>query len=217
MEDDADIKQLVEAELRWDPEFDESEIAVTVRGGVVTLSGIARSYAEKFAAQNAAKRVKGVSGVANAITVRHAAGHATTDAEIAQDAVAQLQSEAPTFSDKVKVLVREGVVTLEGAVEWRYQREAAESAVRRLKDIHGINNLIVVHPTIEPTDIQRGIESAFQRNASLEAKQVWVETRGNEVILKGHVHSWLEREAAEDAAWAAPGVKQVKNEISVGF
>lgn len=217
MRTDSEIKQLVEAELRWRPEFDESDIAVAVQKAVVTLSGFARNFFEKYQAERAAKGVVGVAGVANDIQVRIGDGHRMTDPEIARDAVANLKAELPKLSDRLQVLVHQGHVTLEGVVEWYFQRQQAEQAVRQLKSINGVTNMIEVRPQVAPDDIKRKIEAAFQRSASVDAKHVSVEADGGQVTLKGHVHSWIEREAAEDAASAAPGVIKVKNEISVGI
>jgi osmotically-inducible protein OsmY len=215
MRSDSDIKRDVEAELQSDPSIDASDIAVAVKNGVVTLTGFVRSYAEKLEAEAAAKRVASVVGLANDLEVRLAAADQRADPEIARDAVTALKNYLPFSWHQIKVIVDKGWVTLEGQVEWNYQREEAERAVRRVKGVRGVINTIQLKPGVEPTEIKRKIEEAFRRSAEIDASRITVETNGGEVILKGTVRSWVERQEAERAAWKAPGVTRVVNHIAI--
>jgi osmotically-inducible protein OsmY len=215
MRSDDDIKRDVEEELRYDPDLDATDIAVSVKDGVVTLIGFVKSYSEKWQAEQAAKRVAGVAAVANDIEVRLPDSDARPDPEIARDVVAELRTWLPVSSKNIKATVKNGWVTLEGEVEWNYQREYAEQAVRRIKGVRGISNLISLKPRAQPEDIKRKIEEAFKRSAEIDANRITVEAHGSEIVLKGTVRSWAEREEAERAAWSAPGVTNVVNEIKV--
>jgi len=215
MRSDIDIKRDVEAELRWNPDIDATDIAVSVKDGTVTLSGFVRSYAQKFEAEQTAKRVNGVAAVANDIEVRLPVFNQRPDPEIARDAVAEIQNNLPYSSDHVRVVVRDGWVTLEGSVEWNYQRERAEQVVRRVRGVKGVTNLIELQPRVPPVEVKHKIEEAFRRSAELDANRITVETEGGLVTLRGTVRSWAERQEAERVAWATPGVVRVNNLITI--
>jgi osmotically-inducible protein OsmY len=215
MKSDDEIKKDVEAELRWNPDIDTTDIAVSVKDGVVTLTGFVPSYTQKFEAERAAKRVAGVLAVANDLEVRVPALDQRPDPDIARDAVNVLKAQLPYSSQNIKIVVHDGWITLEGEAEWNYQKEKAEEAVRSIKGVKGIINSIQVKPKATPVDIKKKIEEALKRSAELDAQRIQVETHDGEVILKGTVHSWFEREEAERAAWAAPGVKKVVDQITI--
>jgi osmotically-inducible protein OsmY len=215
MRSDSDIRRDVEDELRWDPDLDPTDIAVSVNSGVVTLAGFVHSYTQKYQAETAAKRVAGAIGVVNDLEVRLPGIDERPDPEIARDAIARIKSELPFSWEKIRVVVKNGWLTLEGEVEWNYQRQRAEEAVRRVRGLKGVTNSIEVKPRVAPMDIRRKIEEALRRAAELDASRITVETTGNEVILRGTVRSWAERQEAERAAWAAPGVAKVDNRIIV--
>ncbi|WP_337918645.1 BON domain-containing protein [Pseudaminobacter soli (ex Zhang et al. 2022)] len=182
---------------------------------MVTLAGFVKSYSDKYEAEQAAKRVAGVVAVANDLEVRLPNIDERPDPDIARDAVAALQLALPLTWDKIKVTVKNGWVTLEGEVDWNYRRTTAETAVRPIKGVKGVTNSIVVKPSAEPSEIKQKIMEAFKRNAEVDANRITVETHGNEVVLKGTVRSWIEREEAERVAWSAPGVIKVEDRIVV--
>lgn len=215
MRSDAEIKRDVEDELRWDPDINATDIAVAVKDGVITLAGFVRSYGQKQQAEEDAKHVVGVVGVANDIEARLPIIERRPDPEIARDVVAALERELPYAFEQLQVVVQQGLVTLEGSVEWHYQRERAASAARRIRGVKSIVNQIVVAPRLPPTEIKRRIEEAFRRNAEIEANDIEVVAEGSNVTLRGAVRSWAEREEAERVAWTAPGVARVDNRITV--
>src|SRR5258706_3238720 len=215
MKADEEIERDVRDELKWDPDLDASDIAVSVKGGVVTLAGFVKRYSDRLEAEAAAKRVAGVIAVANDIEVRLPAIDQRPDPDIARDAVAALKTELPISYDRIKVIVKDGWVTLEGAVEWQYQKTTAENCVRKAKGVKDVTNVVTVKPKVQPSELKRKIMEAFKRNAEVDANRITVEANGSEVILKGTVRSWIEREEAERVAWSAPGITRVEDRIVV--
>lgn len=216
MKSDPALKSDVEAELKWVPNIDESHIGVVVNKGVVTLSGTVRTYLEKYDAERAIKRLSGVAGVANEIEVRLATDAMRPDSEIAENIARGLRTELPPGT-VIKVMVDQGRVTLEGTVEWHFQRQSAEHIARRQKGVSFVLNLIFVEPKVQPRDIKRRIQSAFHRHAQIDADHITVVTDGGVVTLRGSVPTWTEREEAQETAWQAPGVTEVRNEIAIGI
>ncbi|HEY0333519.1 MAG TPA: BON domain-containing protein [Stenotrophomonas sp.] len=212
---DAEIKKDVEDELRWNPSIDATDIAVAVKNGVVTLTGYTKSFSDKWEAERAVKHVAGVVGVANDLEVRVPTVDQRPDPDIARDAVTAIKNRLPISSEHIQVVVKNGWLTLEGDVEWQYQKELAENAVRWVRGVKGVTNLIQVKPRVAPSEIKRKIEEAFRRSAEVDANRITVEASGGEVVLKGTVRSWAERQEAERAAWAAPGVTKVDNRIAI--
>jgi osmotically-inducible protein OsmY len=216
MRTDAEIKTDVENEIRWSW-IDAADIAVSVKNGTVEFAGFVKRYRDKLDTETAAKRVMGVFGLANDIEVRLPNLDQRPDPDIARDAVSAIRFQLPSTSSSVKVLVEDGWVTLEGTADRYYQKQTAETAVRLLKGVKGISNLIKIKPQVEPSEIKRKIEQAFKRHAAIDASRINVEATGGNVTLKGCVRSWMERQEAEDAAWAAPGVTHVNDELLVRY
>jgi osmotically-inducible protein OsmY len=210
-----ELKEHVQRALDWEPSVNDKDIGIAVDDGVVTLRGTVRSYAEKYAAERTALRVYGVKGVANDLEVRLASGYVRTDTDIAQGAVAALAWNTLVPKDHVTVAVADGWVTLKGTVEWRYERDAAERVVRELTGVKGVVNEIAVKTRVSTSDVQHKIEAAFRRSAEIDARRVHVAALDGTVVLTGNVRSWAERREAERAAWAAPGVTQIDDRLTV--
>ena len=213
MKTDNEFRRDVELALEWEPSVDERRIGVSVVDGIVTLTGEVGSYAEKWKAERTVERVLGVKGIANDLEVHTPDQRSDTD--IARAALDALKWNVTVPSDQLQVEVTKGWLTLTGDVNWDYQRRAAERAVRNLRGVKGISNLIAVRPKVRPQDVKRKIEESFRRDATLDAERVTVEVSGGEISLRGSVRSWAERHEAEKAAWSAPGVSVVHNYISV--
>ena len=216
MRTDTELQHAVMEELTWEPSVDAAEIGVSAESGIVTLSGMVKSLPQKWAAEKAAQRVFGVKAVTDEIVVKLPGDGELSDTEIARAVVNALDWNASVPRGHVKVVVAHGWVNLEGTVRFHYERVAAEYAVRGLIGVKGVTNLISVKPPqTSPKDIKHRIEQAFERAADLDAEMISVEARDGKVILRGTVDSWAEREQAEMAAWAAPGVSRVENEILI--
>jgi osmotically-inducible protein OsmY len=207
-------KKVLEA-LDWEPSLDATRIGVAASGGVVTLTGQVPSYADRLAAERVVKQIAGVKGLANDVEVRLPGDARRTDTDLAAAAVKALEWDVRVPHQGIKLRVSDGWLTLEGQVEWQFQREAADRAVRHLLGVRGVSNQIALKARVTPTDLKNRIEAALKRNAELEARKIRVETKGGTVVLDGTVHSWAEREEAERAVWAAPGVAAVEDHLTV--
>jgi len=214
--EDKTLRQNIIDELDFEPAVNAAHIGVAVENGVVSLSGHVGSYAEKLAAEKAAKRVKGVRALAEGLKVRFASDKKTNDDEIAHRALTILQWSAVVPPNAVMVKVQDGWVTLNGEVDWQHQRAAAENLVRRLSGIHGVLNSITLKERVQPTDVRHKIESALRRSAEIQAQQIRVSVEdGRAVALEGDVHDWEERDAVERAAWSVPGVTRVIDRLRI--
>lgn len=216
---DHDLRQTVEQALDWEPEVTSTNIGVGTKDGVVTLTGFVDSYTEKMAAERVAKRTYGVRAVANDLNVKPL--FSKTDSEIAADALKALEMRANVPNERLKLAVKGSWVTLEGDVDWYFQKNAAEVAVKYLQGVRGVTNSIKVKPPralkpqVSTIDVKHKIEEALRRNAEVDARRITVSSSDGKVSLWGNVRSWMEKEEAETAAWAAPGVTQVLNHISI--
>lgn len=215
MKSDKQLQQDIMDDLRWDPSIDASKVGVTVSTGVVTLTGVVPSYFQKQNTERIIKRVAGVRAVANDIEVRLPNSTERNDSDIAQAALNALKWDTSVPDENVKVAVTKGWVTLEGNVDWNYQRESCEKVIEKLIGVKGVTNRIVVAPHVKSRDVKSEIKAALHRYAELESRNIEVDSTDSTVTLRGQVRSWAERKEAETAAWMAPGVTQVKNEIIV--
>jgi osmotically-inducible protein OsmY len=212
---DRTLKQSVEDELSWEPSLSAGHIGVTAENGVVTLTGHVGSYIEKFNAERATRRVKGVRAIAQEIEIRLPNEKKTSDDQIAKRALDIIAWDSTIPEDKLQVKVEGGFVTLSGQVDWHYQRTDAEFSVRKLEGIKGLSNQIQVKPRAQASDVKNLIESALKRNAELEAGSIKVSVVNGRVTLDGKVNAWYERELAERMAWSAPGVVSVEDHINI--
>jgi osmotically-inducible protein OsmY len=212
---DKDLKHNVQTALDWEPSVNPSDVAIAVDGGVVTLRGNVSSYAQKVAAERTALRVYGVKGVANDLDVRLVQDAERTDTEIAQGAVAAIEWNTMVPKNSVTVSVADHWVTLNGTVDWQFQRDAAVKAVRDLIGVKGVANNVAIKSRVDASDVRDKIEAAFKRSAEIDARRISVAATGSKVVLSGQVRSWEERREAERAAWAAPGVSYVDDRLTI--
>jgi len=216
MKTDAQLKKDIESELDWDPAVKAANVGVAVKDGIVTLTGHLETHAEKFAVEQALQRVAGVQAIAIELDVKLAPDHIRSDTEIAAAAESALTWHALVPAERIKVTVEKGWITLGGEVDWEYQRRNAESTVRPLTGVIGVSNGIALKPRVSPSHIADRIREALTRQAEREANKIDVTVTGSNVTLRGVVHSWSERAAAQGAAWSAPGITTVNNELKIG-
>jgi osmotically-inducible protein OsmY len=212
---DRALKQKVLDELAWQPGVDEAHIGVTVRGGVVTLTGHVGSYSEKCVAERAAGRVTGVRAIAEELEILYLPGADHGDEDIARRALDVISWDLSVPKDRIKVKIEKGWVTLKGDVDWRFQKQAAEADIRNLLGVMGVSNAIEIKPRVPVSDVEKQIKAAFRRNAEFEAENIVVTADGGTVTLTGQVASYFERTLAADTAWSAPGVTQVHDLLTV--
>lgn len=215
MKTDAEIQKDVMAELQWEPLLNASEIGVSVKNGIATLSGTVNSYLKKRTAEKATRRVSGVKAVAEDIEVKFGGGPKKNDTEIAEIILNNLKWNSAINEEKVKVKVDNGIVTLDGEVTWKYERDFVESEIEGLQGVRFVINNIVVKPGILPKDLSQKIKTAFERNASCDADKIKISVSGNTVTLGGKVRSWTEKQDAERVAWATRGVTKVENNLEI--
>ena len=215
MKTDKELQRDILDELAWEPSVDAAEIGVSVENGVVILNGAVKSLNQKWTAERVAQRVDGVRAVTDELVVKLPGDSQYSDADVAQAAVNALDWNASVPRDRIKVLVAHGWVTLKGTVEYHFQKDAAETAVRNLKGVKGVSNTVAITPRASAGDVIQAIKRALHRAAQVDAERISVEAIEEKVILRGSVRTWAEREDAERAAWAAPGVSDVQNDIRI--
>ena len=217
MKTDKQVQQDVIAELSWEPSVNAAQIGVEVKDGIVTLAGHVGTYAEKLGAARAAQRVSGVKALAIEMNVQLSGSSKRTDADMAGAAKNVLQWTSSLPKDRVKVMVESGWVTLSGEVDWEYQRQAAEKAVRYLMGVIGVNNQITIQPNVSLSAVKSDIEAALKRRATADAHEISVAVRGADVTLSGTVHSLSERNLAKHSAWGTPGVRNVVDNMTIRY
>lgn len=217
MHTDEEIQREVLEELKWDMRVHPNEVGVSVKDAIVNLTGWVDSYSKKLAAEAAAHRVHGVKAVANDLEVRLPGSAERTDHDLAEAVLNALRWDAGIPAGKLDVTVSQGWVTLKGEVEYGFQKKDAEKAIRHISGIKGITNLITIKPRVSPTDLRQQIERELVRNAKTDASNIQVEAEGGKVVLRGTVRSYAEKKAAEEAAWATPGVTEVRNLIMISL
>lgn len=217
MKTDVEIKEDVLDELAWQPSIDETQIGVIVENGVVTLSGVVNNYSKKLAAEKAVKNVEGVKAVAEDIEVLYGISYKKTDKEIAKAIVNAFEWNSSVPEEEISIKVENGWVFLSGEVQWMYQKNAARNAIKNLLGVKGVSNSIKLENNIEPKEVKDRIKKAFHRMATLDSNAITLETHGHTVTLRGKVHSIKEKEDAETAAYNAPGVYDVKNELKIEY
>lgn len=215
MRSDAQLRTDVLAELDWDPAIKAATVGVTAKDGVVTLTGHLGSHAEKFAAERAAQRVKGVKAIAVELIVKLPAGDERTDADIARAVEHALEWSVLVPNGKIKPMVEAGWVTLTGEVEWEYQRRAAENVVRPLMGVTGVSTMVTLTPRLHASDVEKKLREALARQAQREGDHIQISVIGSKVALRGMVHSYAEYHAVRNAAWSVPGVTSVENNLIV--
>lgn len=203
-------------ELKFEPSIDAAGIGVTAKDGIVSLTGYVKSYAEEYTAVHAAERVAGVKAVTDELKVDLPAFHVRNDQDIASAAINALKWDVWVPSDCIKLKVADGWITLDGEVDYWYQQNAAVNAVRNLTGVKGVTNLIAIKkPDLTPSEVKDKIDCALRRSAEVDADQISVKVVDDKVILKGNVSSWAERDEAERAAWSAPGVRAVEDDLVI--
>jgi osmotically-inducible protein OsmY len=215
MKTDNQIQEDVIEQLRTAPYLHGTEVGVAVKNGIVTLSGSLDSYFKKISAENAVKKVSGVKAVAEEIQLSVIPAVQKTDTEIAEAVANALRWHSAVQNEKVKIKVEDGVVWLQGEVDWEYQRTNAKSAIQNIEGVRNVTNLITITPKVAPKNVERMINAAFHRHAAIEAKRIHAEVVGNKIILTGEVRSNIEKEEAESAAWQAPGINNVENRLKI--
>ena len=217
MKTDSEIKQDILDELAWQPNIDETQIGVIVEDGVVTLTGIVNEFSKKVAAKKAVKSVVGVKAIAEDIEVKYGDDYKKSDQEIAKAAVNTLEWNASVPKEKVMIAVENGYIYLSGKVDWEYQKNSAKRAVAYLMGVKGVVNNIEIQPKVKPSDVKDKIARAFKRSADVDASEILIDVEGSTVRLRGTVNSIKEKEDAQSAAFRAPGIIKVKNELKVQF
>lgn len=215
MKTDLEIQQDVMNELKWQPFLKSANIGVAVKNGIVTLSGIVDSYGQKIDAEKAVRKVIGVKAIAEDMQIGVSPSLKKTDAEIAESVMSALKWHAAVPDERIKVKVENGFVTLDGEVEWEYQRNSAKNAVNNLVGVRNVINLISVKPRVTAFDVRTKISDALHRTATVDAEKVSIEVEGNKIILNGKVRSFAEKQDVEDAAWCAPGVSKIESHLEV--